>query len=257
MIQIEPIKAFNDNYIWAIIDSDKKTTWVVDPGDANSVLEFCTHHNYQLAGILVTHHHHDHCGGVKLLREKFNIPVYGPTHDAILTTHAIHDKAIIFLPECNLHFKILFIPGHTLEHVAFYCAEENLLFCGDTLFSAGCGRIFEGTPQQMYDSLIKLAALPDETKIYCGHEYTLSNLKFSKLVEPDNSDIDDYIAKVVDYHSKENPSLPSTMALERKVNPFLRVTTPTVIKSAEHKTGKSIKNPVEVFSIIREWKNNA
>ncbi|MBP9726293.1 MAG: hydroxyacylglutathione hydrolase [Gammaproteobacteria bacterium] len=256
MIQIEPIEAFNDNYIWAMIDADKKTTWVVDPGDANPVLEFCIHHNYQLVGILVTHHHYDHCGGVKLLREKFNIPVYGPKHDSIHATHTVQDAEIIFLPECNLHFKILFIPGHTLEHVAFYCEEENLLFCGDTLFSAGCGRIFEGTPQQMYDSLTKLANLPDNTKIYCGHEYTLPNLKFAKLVEPDNSDIDDYLTQTTHYRTEGQPSLPSILGLEKKVNPFLRAAIPAVIESAEHRIGKPIYNTVEVFATIREWKNN-
>lgn len=254
-MNIEPIKAFTDNYIWVIINEANKSLWVVDPGDAKPVIEYIKTHHLNLSGILITHHHYDHCGGVAKLRQKYAVPVYGPKHSDILATHVVTDKQKIFLPECDLSFEVLAIPGHTLEHIAYYCAQRHLLFCGDTLFSAGCGRVFEGTAQQMVDSLMTLAHLPDDTLVYCAHEYTLKNLQFAKLVEPQNEDIAHQLAFVRNLAAK--PSLPTTLALEKKMNPFLRTHVATVITAAEAKVGKPLSEAVNVFAAIREWKNNS
>lgn len=254
LIQIEPIKAFTDNYIWAIVNETNKSLWVVDPGEAKPVIGYIEKHNLTLSGILITHHHYDHCGGVAELRQKYNIPVYGAKHKDILATHVVENKQTILLPECNLSFEVLAIPGHTLEHIAYYCAAEHLLFCGDTLFSAGCGRVFEGTQQQMVDSLQTLASLPDDTLVYCAHEYTLKNLQFAQHVEPNNEDIARHLAFVSSLEGKS--SVPTTLALEKKINPFLRTHIATVIAAAETEVGKPLNEAVSVFSAIREWKNN-
>ncbi len=253
-LHIDPIKAFTDNYIWAIVNETNKSLWVVDPGEAKPVIDYIAKHNLNLCGILITHHHYDHCGGVAELRQKYNIPVYGPRHSDILATDVVTDRQKIFLPECNLSFEVLAIPGHTLEHIAYYCAQEHLLFCGDTLFSAGCGRVFEGTQQQMVDSLMTLASLPDDTLAYCAHEYTLKNLQFAKQVEPKNEDIVRHLAFVSSLG--HNPSVPTTLALEKKINPFLRTDVATVIAAAEAQIGRPLATAVNVFSAIREWKNN-
>jgi hydroxyacylglutathione hydrolase len=253
-MNIEPIKAFTDNYIWAIVNETNKSLWVVDPGEAKPVIDYSAKHNLNLSGILITHHHYDHCGAVAELRQKYTVPVYGPKHSDILATHVVVDKQKIFLPECDLSFEVLAIPGHTLEHIAYYCAEKHLLFCGDTLFSAGCGRVFEGTQQQMVDSLQILASLPDDTLVYCAYEYTLKNLQFAQLVEPQNENITRQLTFV---HSLEHkPSVPTTLALEKKMNPFLRTHVATVIAAAEAQVGKPLNEAVNVFSVLREWKNN-
>lgn len=253
-IHIDPIKAFTDNYIWAIVNEMNKSLWLVDPGEAKPVIDYIAKHNLNLCGILITHHHHDHCGGVAELQAKYTVPVYGPKHSDILATHVVVDKQKIFLPECDLSFEVLAIPGHTLEHIAYYCAEKYLLFCGDTLFSAGCGRVFEGTMSQMVDSLMTLASLPDDTLVYCAHEYTLKNLQFAKQVEPKNEDIACHLAFVSSLGT--NSSVPTTLALEKKINPFLRTDVATVIAAAEAEVGQPLATAVKVFSAIREWKNN-
>ncbi len=252
-MNIEPIKAFTDNYIWAIVNKANKSLWIVDPGDAKPVIDYIAKHNLNLCGILITHHHEDHCGGVAELQAKYSVPVYGPKHSNILATHVVTDKQTIVLPECNLSFEVRWIPGHTLEHIAYYCATEQLLFCGDTLFSAGCGRVFEGTMQQMVESLQILASLPDETRIYCAHEYTLKNLEFAKYLEPKNEAITRQVAFVQCLQGK--PSVPTTLALEKKINPFLRTDVGTVITAAQSQIGTSLSEGVQVFSAIREWKN--
>lgn len=254
-INIQPIKAFKDNYIWAMINTENNTIAIVDPGDADPVIEFINQHDVTLKTILITHKHQDHCGGVKALQEKYQPEIIGPQHTEILTTKSIKDGDNIFLSEISLNFQILGIPGHTLEHIAFYCKTEKILFCGDTLFSAGCGRVFEGSYEQMWQSLQKLSDLPDDTKIYCGHEYTEANLRFAKTVEPENCDIDIYIAQVENLVKNQQPTLPSTLLLEKKVNPFLRVSEPAIIKNLELKTGLKLTNPVNLFAEIRQWKN--
>ena len=250
-ITIYPIKAFNDNYIWAIVNADSKMLWVVDPGDAIPVIEFVQNNNLSLKGILITHHHADHCGGVSVLKEKYDSVVYGPAHPSILATDIVYDGEKIFLPDFNLTLNVLGIPGHTLEHVAYYCASDHFLFCGDTLFSAGCGRIFEGTFEQMYNSLKKLSYLPGETKIYCGHEYTLANLMFAKQVEPDNKYVDLYISHVKNCVKNNEPSLPSNIQLEKKVNPFLRTGSKSIINHLKLNGA----DPVSIFTELRKLKN--
>ena len=214
-----PIPAFNDNYIWLLVQDDK--AWAVDPGEAAPVLKVLREKKLHLEGILLTHHHSDHTGGVAELLRHYNVPVYGPDNSPVsaLISHPLQEASCIALG--NMAFSVIAIPGHTLDHIAFYSVEEKILFCGDTLFSAGCGRVFEGTHEQMYHALLKLAALPDDTEVYCGHEYTLSNLRFAAAVEPKNNDILKYQKQCEVLRAKNSPTLPSTIAQEKKINPFL------------------------------------
>lgn len=251
---IFPISAFKDNYIWTWIDKASKTAWVVDPGEAQPVIRLLNEQKLELAGILITHHHNDHTGGVgELLKHWKDIPVVGSYKSAIqyINRPVKQGDEIICSP---YRFKILEIPGHTLDHTAYY--NEDTLFSGDTLFSAGCGRVFEGTPAQMYQSLNKLKQLSDNTKLYCGHEYTLANLNFAQLVEPNNSHIADKIKAVQSIRETNKPSLPSTMREERLINPFLRCLEPEVMNTVERHAGKQIKDPIEIFAHLRSWKNN-
>ncbi|MEO8401187.1 MAG: hydroxyacylglutathione hydrolase [Gammaproteobacteria bacterium] len=253
MKNIIPIKAFNDNYIWVFADTAPDAVWVVDPGDAAPVLSYLKKQNLRLAGILITHHHPDHSGGVAELLKVFNhIPVYGSVNSKVpLISHFVKEGDEIVCGEQTLN--ILEIPGHTLDHTAFY--NDEILFCGDTLFSAGCGRVFEGTHEQMYASLKKLAQLPLTTKIYCGHEYTLANLKFAEHVEPENTFIRDKISELTKKVAENQATLPSVLGDEKKMNPFLRCEIDTVIQAASKQAGEQLSDPVAVFASIREWKN--
>lgn len=242
MIQLSPILAFKDNYIWVLHANNKAI--VVDPGDAAPVTVYLKQHKLTLAAIFLTHHHKDHSGGVAELIAYQNAPVYSAQN--------IDENTLIEIPNFP-PFHILQIPGHTLDHCAFY--SEGILFCGDTLFSAGCGRIFEGTMQQMYASLLKLKALPLDTKIYCGHEYTLQNLKFAQAVEPNNIAIKNKIITVENFRAENKPSLPSILSEELQINPFLRCDIADVITAAENHAGKKLTDPAEVFAVLREWKN--
>ena len=253
---IEPLRAFKDNYIWAMVLSENKSVWIVDPGDAIPVIDFIEKNDLCLKGILITHHHYDHCDGLATLREKYNVVAYGPEHESISATNIVKEGDNIFLPDFNFSLKVLAVPGHTLDHIVYYCESENFVFCGDTLFSAGCGKVFEGTFEQMYHSLMKLENLPGAAKVYCGHEYTLSNLKFAKHVDSNNRRIDQYTAWVMKQLDNNKPTLPSTIFLEKEVNPFLRTTNPSIIKFLETKLGKQLDNPVQVFSELRVLKNN-
>ncbi|HQQ74327.1 MAG TPA: hydroxyacylglutathione hydrolase [Pseudomonadales bacterium] len=215
-----PIPAFSDNYIWLLVKDDK--AWAVDPGEATPVLSVLLEKKLQLAGILLTHHHPDHTGGIAELLRHYRVPVYGPDNSPVSTliSHPLqHEDSITLV---DMAFSVIAIPGHTLDHIAFYSVTENILFCGDTLFSAGCGRVFKGTYEQMYHSLLKLVTLPDDTRVCCAHEYTLSNLRFANFVEPDNYDIIEYQKQCESLREKNQPTLPSTIAQEKKVNPFLR-----------------------------------
>lgn len=248
-----PIQAFKDNYIWTWHDVDASRIWVVDPGDAEPILNYLAQYHFTLAGILLTHHHADHSGGIqKLLATMPNIPVYASTHSSVDNiSHRVKQHNEI---QCGPYiFRVLEIPGHTLDHVAYY--NEEILFCGDTLFSAGCGRVFEGTYAQMYDSLIQLKSLPGTVKIYCGHEYTLANLKFATAVEPDNLFIQERIVFAEQQISFNQPTLPSSMEQEKKINPFLRCEEPKVIEAAERYAGEKLLNASSVFETLRKWKN--
>ncbi len=253
MLHIVPVRAFTDNYIWVI--HDRCHAAVVDPGDAAPVLDFLRRENLQLVAILNTHHHNDHVGGNTALLREFPVPVYGPAHESIPTlTHRLREGDNVQLAEFPLSFNVFDIPGHTAGHIAYYGA--NLLFCGDTLFACGCGRLFEGTPQQMYASLQKLAGLPDETQVYCGHEYTLANIYFARAVEPGNQALLELEAATKKLREQDIPTLPSTILREKATNPFLRCNQLEVIQSAGNYLGASLPDPVSVFAAIRSWKND-
>lgn len=249
-----PIKAFKDNYIWTIMEPETKEVWVADPGDALPVFTYLEENSLLLRGVIITHHHADHCGGVLELLNRYNIPVIGPEHPNISATQKVYGNEILNILDYD--FSVIAIPGHTLEHVAYYSNSLGILFCGDTLFSAGCGRAFEGTYEQMYHSLISIKALPDNTEIYCAHEYTQDNLKFAKHLEPDNTDIEIRVKEVNQLIKKGAPSLPTTIGLEKKINPFIRCDELSIIMAVEQHVGYKMKSPQEIFQEIRIWKNN-
>jgi len=249
-----PIPAFADNYLWLLHDG--KRALVVDPGDAEPVLRALEQHALQLESILVTHHHADHTGGVDVLRQACGAKVYGPATERIpqpFTPLQGGDMAHALA----LDFQVLDVPGHTAGHIAYYAPNINgkpLLFCGDTLFSGGCGRLFEGTPAQMLASLDKLAALPGNTVVCCTHEYTLSNLRFALAVEPDNADLVAYQARCMHLREGGQPTLPSSISQELLINPFLRTRQATIMAAAR-RFDASAHDDNTVFAAIRQWKN--
>lgn len=255
MLDVQPIPAFQDNYIWMIKGaSDPACVAVVDPGDAEPVLARLEAERLTLAAILATHHHADHVGGVPALVEATGCAVFGPARERLpLEVMRLSGGDRARLPALGLEFEVLDVPGHTAGHIA-YCGH-GALFCGDTLFSAGCGRLFEGTPDQMLASLDAFARLPDATRVFCGHEYTLANLRFAAAVEAGNPDIADYTRKAADLRASGRPTLPSTIGLEKRVNPFLRTRHENVKLSAERRAGRPLSDPVAVFAEIRSWKD--
>ena len=255
MFEIFALRAFSDNYIWTLIKEDEVT--VIDPGDSNVVLDFLDKKQLSLTNIIITHHHFDHTGGINDLKKLFECKVYGPGAGHIDgITVPINNNHKFFIS--GEEFVAYTTPGHTLDHLSYFSYHQNepILFCGDTLFSGGCGRLFEGTPEQMHDSLSKLAALPKHTKVFCTHEYTQSNLKFAIEVEPDNIALKKKIESVNLLRKKDIETLPSTIELELQINPFLRCSQPEVIKSAEKYTGSQLSSPSEVLGSIRDWKDN-
>ena len=253
MLQVQPIRAFRDNYIWCVRDDVRAA--VVDPGDAAPVMRYLTQENLELIAILNTHHHADHVGGnVELLRCS-PVPVYGPKNEAIATvTQLVGEGDAVEISELGIKFSVIDIPGHTRGHVAYYGA--NILFCGDTLFGCGCGKLFEGSAQQMHASLSKLAALSEGTQVFCGHEYTLANIAFAKQVEPKNSDLLEREMRDREAIRAGRPTLPSTIAMEKATNPFLRCGERTVIEAATRNAGRALNDAVSVFAEIRTWKDN-
>jgi hydroxyacylglutathione hydrolase len=251
MFDVIRIPAFKDNYIWLLRKG--ASALVVDPGDACPVLEVLAREGLTLESILVTHHHADHQGGVAGLLTHFPAKVFGPAAESITAlTQPLRGGETIRLEFLGVDFEIIAVPGHTLGHIAYY--GSGSLFCGDTLFGAGCGRLFEGSPAQMHDSLTRLAALPDRTAVYCAHEYTEANLRFALAVEPGNSDLLKRVDEVAVARTRGWATVPSTIALEKATNPFLRCTEPEIVASAQRRVAQA-KDALEVFTVLREWKN--
>jgi hydroxyacylglutathione hydrolase len=249
MLTILPVPILKDNYVW--LGHRGTQAFVVDPGDADPVLAELAAHGLSLTAILLTHHHADHTGGVAQLAKRWACPVYGPA-SIELVTHPVHEGEAVMLDGIEASFNVLAVPGHTLDHIAYYA--RGILFCGDTLFACGCGRLFEGTAEQMQASLAKLACLPDDTRVYCTHEYTLSNQRFALAVEPDNAALAAREAADAEKRVRGEPTLPSTIALERATNPFLRWAQPTIAAAAA-KHGATNGSPAQVFGAIRRWKD--
>lgn len=248
-LEIIPIAAFKDNYIWLLRYGSSVV--VVDPGDATPVIDFLKKYSLNLKAILITHHHDDHVGGVKALLKYQSATVYAPQHSSFDFEHVVvGEQDQVVLPEIKQQFTIMALPGHTLSHIAY--VNKNYLFCGDTLFGAGCGRLFEGTPKQMYDSLQRLAALPASTAMYCAHEYTEHNIKFALTLEPDNQAL---IKRKIDSHHmrlQALPTLPSSIDLELNTNPFLRCNQASIISNSHAQS----QDVLSVFSQIRALRNH-
>jgi hydroxyacylglutathione hydrolase len=275
------LPAFTDNYIWMLHDGHQAL--VVDPGESAPVEHALDTHGLTLAGILVTHHHNDHVGGLSALRSRLKGSVFGPAHEDIPKPFTpLNDGDTVDLLGCR--FEVIDVPGHTAGHIAYFFdpkvaaaqrpppegSEKSwggpatfhqpadaapILFCGDTLFSGGCGRLFEGTPAQMHTSLSRLAALPGNTRVCCAHEYTLSNLKFARAVEPHNADVEAYTAHCEALRAQHLPTLPSSIAQERLINPFLRCDQNEVVQAALTQGAVSRREP-DVLAALRQWKNN-
>jgi hydroxyacylglutathione hydrolase len=255
-LNVRPVRAFSDNYIWFIESPrDPERIIVVDPGDAEPVIAELRRSGASLAAILLTHHHADHIGGVPGLLAEWPVPVIAPDDDRIAQrTRTVADGETCELPDLGLAFEILHVPGHTVSHIAFF--GHGALFCGDTLFSAGCGRMFEGTAMQMDASLNRLGALPPGTLMFCGHEYTAANLRFALTVDPNNAAALAYRDTVDSVRAADAPTLPSTLALENRVNPFLRCADPVVRDAAEAHAGETLSSQPRVFGALRAWKDH-
>ncbi|MEI6895566.1 MAG: hydroxyacylglutathione hydrolase [Colwellia sp.] len=262
---ITAIKAFNDNYLWVISTQATNKVALVDPGDADVCIAYLQKNKAVLSTILVTHHHKDHVGGIKELlayaeKNGWSVVVYGPANENIAQLNiALKEGDIVTLTELHCAFTVLDLPGHTKGHIAYY--NDTIVFCGDTLFSGGCGRVFEGTPEQMHHSLTKLANLASNTLIYCAHEYTQANLAFAFAVEPNNIALQNYAEQVKSKRQQNQATIPSTIGLERQINPFLRCHEPTIKHAARqyserHNIKQSEKSDSDVFAVIRAWKDN-
>lgn len=252
-MSIIALPAFADNYIWLIINEGEHSLTCIDPGIAAPVLKYTKDNGLILKNILITHHHADHVGGVNDLLHCYpDVKIYGPADEHLPQIKTIvRDEDILHID--NLAFRILSTPGHTRSHICYQEPVKGLLFCGDTLFSAGCGRVFDGTIEALHQSINLLKNLPQDTKVYCAHEYTQQNLKFAAKVEPENNTIQSYLSHLQEQGSA--CSLPSTIALEKKINPFMRTDKPTVQKFAL-KNGANADNSLEVFKVLREKKNS-
>ncbi|WP_462163775.1 hydroxyacylglutathione hydrolase [Pseudoalteromonas xiamenensis] len=254
MVQVEAIPAFNDNYIWLIKNSETQTAFVVDPGDAQAVKQALSRHALQLEGILLTHHHWDHTDGVNELKAAYpNSCVYGPANspftgiDVKLSEHdtvKVHDKS----------FFVLETPGHTLDHICYVC--DQFAFTGDTLFHGGCGRLFEGTATQMWQSLTKLADLPDSTLIYCTHEYTQANLGFALSVEPDNTDLHRIKQRVDTMRAHAERTIPTSIGEQKRCNPFLRAPLAHILENCPPQYIDDTALPENRFAALRKWKDH-
>ncbi|MBI5430869.1 MAG: hydroxyacylglutathione hydrolase [Nitrosomonadales bacterium] len=252
MFNISPIPALQDNYIWAI--HDDRHAAVVDPGESAPVLAFLKARGLQLSAILCTHRHHDHIGGIAKLREVYNVPVYGRRHpNNPHITDDLQEGDRLKLDTPHIEFGVIDIPGHLDDHIAYLA--PGMVFCGDVLFGAGCGRNFEGTLAQLHHSLQRLAQLPDATRVYCAHEYTAANLRFALACEPGNPELQQRIAATQQLRANNQPTLPTTIALEKATNPFLRCTLSEIIRTLQQH-GLTDTAELAVFTAMRQWKNH-
>ncbi len=254
MLSVTPIPALSDNYIWLLRQDTSSDVTVVDPGDASPVIEFLEREGLNLTTVLITHHHHDHTGGLEELARRYAPHVIGPANPAIQGL----DEQLGDGDECRVmgrRFEVMAVPGHTLDHIAFFAAgTPPLLFCGDTLFSGGCGRLFEGTPEQMHDALSPLKRPPEDTLIFAAHEYTLANLRFAQAAEPDNPTRDRYLDECRQARELARPTLPSNIGRERQINPFLRVSVEAL--RAQVATQGAADTPLNTFTTLRAWKDS-
>lgn len=253
MLSVRAIPAFEDNYIWLVQSPVNHKALIIDPGDAQPVLHELKHHQLTLAAVLVTHNHHDHIGGIDQLLSEYPAAIYGPTAGVILNSiNVVGDNAVIKVVDFP-DIIVLQVAGHTSDHIAFLI--EDSLFCGDTLFGAGCGRLLGGTAPQLFQSLQLLAQLPPSTKVYCTHEYTHANLQFALEVEPSNLLLQQRVTETQALRKAKQPSLPSTIALELATNPFLRCEQAEIIRSVEKHSNQSLNSPIETFTALRKWKD--
>jgi hydroxyacylglutathione hydrolase len=254
MVMIDAIPAFSDNYIWMMGAPGRSAVAVVDPGDAAPVLEVLESSGRHLSAILLTHHHGDHTGGVSELVERHPVPVFGPELEAISgVDHPVRGDQVVALADLELYLRVVDVPGHTAGHVAYVGPDFALV--GDTIFAGGCGRVFEGTMEQMHESLVRLAALPPETAIYCAHEYTVANLQFARQVEPEDPEIERRLADAEAARAAGRPTVPSRLADELATNPFLRCGESSVAAAAERHAGRPLASEAEVFAVVRRWKD--
>ncbi|REL29675.1 hydroxyacylglutathione hydrolase [Thalassotalea euphylliae] len=255
-INITAIHAFNDNYIWAITQENEPELTLVDPGQAKPCIDYIEVNDLKLTNILITHHHGDHVGAVKALVAQYgdDINVYGPATENIpLCRYPLTEGDRVDIDKPQLSLQVLDVPGHTAGHIVY--VNDDVLFCGDTLFSGGCGRLFEGTPAQMHHSLAKLKQLPPTTTVYCAHEYTLANLAFAQTVEPNNAELNEYVETAKQLRAQQIATIPTTIARELAINPFLRADQAEVQQSAQSYTGVTLCNEVDVFAAVRRWKD--
>ncbi len=254
MLDIIPIPALRDNYIWTLHNGQHAV--VVDPGEAAPVLSWLGARQITLTAILCTHHHGDHTGGISELLEVYNVPVYAPHSESIPgTTRPLIEGDIVNLPELGISLKVLDIRGHTRGHIAYLLPGNTGIFCGDTLFGCGCGRIFEGTAEQLHRALLRLAALPDDTQVYCAHEYTEANIRFALVCDPDNVRLKQRAAATRSLRAANQPTLPSTIGLEKATNPFLRCSEPAIMRAAHQSGNFADSSELAVFTALRSWKD--
>lgn len=258
--RIITVPAFSDNYIWLICDENSQYAAIVDPGDATPVIKALENDNIEPVAILITHFHADHVGGIGRLLEKYpDLPVYGPASERIPhLTQPLQGNEKIHLEQIDADFQVMNVHGHTAGHIAYYTQDQTMesrLFCGDTLFAAGCGRVFNGTMKDLHDSLAKISTLPKDTLIFCAHEYTLDNIGFAKWVEPDSSDILAREKASMALLKSDQATVPSRLSLELETNPFLRTHLPHVVERVSKVTGKQLENSTEVFAAMRTWKD--
>ena len=262
-MNIIPISAFSDNYIWLIdpghaghaADGNQAGAFIVDPGEAAPVMAGLQQFDLTPLGILITHHHYDHIGAIKPLLREFDIPVFGPARSSIpAISQALREGDTVDLGT-GIRLQVMETPGHTDDHIVYH--GGGVLFSGDTLFAGGCGRLTEGTASQLHASLQRIALLPDETRVYCAHEYTLANLRFAIQVEPDNQELQARLQRTVRLRQEERCTLPATLREEKLTNPFLRCHLPSVHAAAETYAGRPLPSPEAVFAIIRYWKDCA